>query len=970
MNSLQRPQMGRARKFAFLLILMGVVALNAANPHYFQQKVNYRLHARLIPSLGRIEGRAQMSYLNCSPDTLGELYFHLYLNRFRKFSGARLGYQEIIQISQTNGGALNWEVDRTLLRVKLPDSLLPGDSIQLQIQFNSVLPASADRLGVFGDHLDVGNWYPVPVVYNSEGWQLSQHYEGEFFQEWGNYLVEIEAPADFQIASTGVLVKENWNSADTTVGNPPTRIQTFSAKNVHDFAFSADPNFRLKTFDAGNTRLNFWILPEREKDWETLYPKVLEAFRILNRQIGVYPYPELDIVDSAIRAGGMEYPGLVMINQYINRQDDLLATVIHEIAHQWFYGLLANNQTLYGWMDEGWTTFWENWVYSQVAADSVYVESPPGFWGKYYGYWEDRRQEDWKRAREYVREENEPVNRPFDWYLKDPYLPTYQKASVVFSQLQYVMGDSLFFAAVRYYFQQWRFKHPSPPDMITCFETVYGGPLNWFFEQWLNTNWHCDYRVTKVEQEEIGPSASRPVIARISLERLGEIQMPLDIRMQLENDSVITRRIYTGAQAFVTGIEDNCIWPFKQKRFQYKISLPSKIRKVDLNPEGKLFDVNPLNDRQRFFPPLRFYWLHRQYIAPPLDSYAVSLMPDIFYDDYSGAQLGVKWIGYFSGNHPAFRGNLRVGHRLKGPIFRWETTWPVSGSATNLQLFLGINAGLLQTKTGLQKVWRWKREWEGELQAMWYFRERLSEESLLLPLPSRKVNNFLFRTKISRWGIGYRPPGGELVLRFTRQLPFAAEQYEQLTAGAKFRFNFFCNTDLELQGLAGWNYGELPVELQYRPGGEIYENILQNPFFHYTGLISEKSWQNHHLFVSENGGISSLAGSSPVKVNRYFNGSLEWRLPSPLQYVATFIPYFSEAEPALFAHWSAFQESAGYFHYGEAGIALTFSRLPFLFNYFDIEEASFHFPLLFSATGVKPEWEWRWNINFRFLPFE
>ena len=158
---------------------------------YFQQKVQYNIQVKLIPSLHRLEGYEEIVYKNNSPDTLTFLYFHLYMNRFREDfsydSGKKKneGYIELVSFKNSENEDVDYLVDETILKVELNKMILPGDSQSFKIRFNTVLPRAGDRLGYYGDHYDVGNWYPVPAVYDQYGWHADQHINGEVYQELG-----------------------------------------------------------------------------------------------------------------------------------------------------------------------------------------------------------------------------------------------------------------------------------------------------------------------------------------------------------------------------------------------------------------------------------------------------------------------------------------------------------------------------------------------------------------------------------------------------------------------------------------------------------------------------------------------------------------------------------------------------------------------------------------------------------------
>ncbi|MFN2126250.1 MAG: M1 family metallopeptidase, partial [Anaerolineales bacterium] len=395
--------------------------------------MQYNIQVKLIPSLHRLEGYEEIVYKNNSPDTLTFLYFHLYMNRFREDfsydSGKKKneGYIELVSFKNSENEDVDYLVDETILKVELNKMILPGDSQSFKIRFNTVLPRAGDRLGYYGDHYDVGNWYPVPAVYDQYGWHADQHINGEFYQEWGNFQVDITVPEGFVVAATGTLQNpeilpdsvhgSNRSFEYNSWSGDKTVTYRYLALRVHDFAWSADPDFVLKKEQINDVTLQFSILSFRMSDWEPQIERAEKAFLYFEKVIGKYPYPTLSIVDGYITAGGIEYPNLVIINDNIYDHRDLSATIIHEMAHQWFYGLLANNQTRYGWMDEVFATYFENLGMGEVYDSSQeYVHSPTGIWGNWLGYEEDFWRRDYLLYYRYYRSGNsEPINTHFDW---------------------------------------------------------------------------------------------------------------------------------------------------------------------------------------------------------------------------------------------------------------------------------------------------------------------------------------------------------------------------------------------------------------------------------------------------------------------------------------------------------------------------------------------------------------------------
>ena len=302
---------------------------------YFQQEVKYRIKVKLITALNRLEGQESFIYFNNSPDTLDYLYCHLYMNRFWEDQILTLnsGYIEVISIKDGNGSSLKYEINGTIVKVSLINSIAPSDSQSIHIRFNTILPKSTERFGYSGFHYDVGNWYPVPAVYDQYGWHTDQHLNGEFYQEWGSYYVEITVPAGFVVGATGELLNsevlpdaiesversyDNLQWSDST-----TVTYRFNAPHVHDFAWSADPEFILRNSEVNGINIHFLILPHRLEDWESQVEVAKKSIEFFEKKVGPYPYPNITVVNGYITAGGIEYPNLVIISDAISNSRSL-----------------------------------------------------------------------------------------------------------------------------------------------------------------------------------------------------------------------------------------------------------------------------------------------------------------------------------------------------------------------------------------------------------------------------------------------------------------------------------------------------------------------------------------------------------------------------------------------------------------------------------------------------------------------
>ena len=209
------PRRGQNVSILVVMVFLSLEALIAGaafhHENYFQQYVHYDIDVTLDTDVNVLEVNEQLLYVNNSPDTLSEIYFHLYMNKYRRHSltypdqTEDRGWIEIIDLVENEAVRNEFTVDHTLMNVPLAHPLTPGDSVRFDFRFQVKLPPAAGRYGYQGLHYDVGNWYVTPVVYDRAGWHLHQHLDNEFYQEWGDFNVTIRVPQDFRVGATGNL---------------------------------------------------------------------------------------------------------------------------------------------------------------------------------------------------------------------------------------------------------------------------------------------------------------------------------------------------------------------------------------------------------------------------------------------------------------------------------------------------------------------------------------------------------------------------------------------------------------------------------------------------------------------------------------------------------------------------------------------------------------------------------------------
>jgi len=592
---------------------------------------SYDIRARLLPDEKKIEGSEVLTWLNDSGAPVSELRFHLYLNAFKnnrttfmKESGGshrgfmaednRWGYITIDRFRIRDGSDLAPAMaflqpddgnadDRTVMKVDLPSPLAAQETIVLEIGFTAKLPKVFARSGFSGDFFMAGQWFPKIGVLQDGVWNCHQyHANSEFFADYGTYHVEITVPQKFIVGATGQRTGQ-------TVNADGTRTEVYDQEDVHDFAWTACPDFvefrEPYSLEEPRVETEMILLVHRShlKQKDRYAQALRNGLEFYSRNYGPYPYPTITLVDpapGAMAAGGMEYPTLFtsMTTSWMPRGVRLPEMVtIHEFGHGYWYGLVGSNEFEEAWLDEGINT------YSEIKAMS-----------KYYG--KDRSMIDIAGLRIGSVDYNRMSvigSRRFDPILKKSWdfingssyaLNVYSKAGLMLLTLEKWLGEDVMSRLMKTYFERWKFRHPTSEDFIRVAEEVSGKDLRWYFDQVLRSPDKLDYAVSGLAAEEISAgeglfeaaakeppakdanaSASpEPMLkayrSEITIARLGEWFFPQEIRIIFDDGETI-RETWDGRDRW--------------KRFVYLKT--SKVVSAEIDPDRKVvLDVNYANN--------------------------------------------------------------------------------------------------------------------------------------------------------------------------------------------------------------------------------------------------------------------------------------------------------------------------------------------------------------------------------------
>jgi len=672
------------------LLFMLVVSVGMpahSGERYWQQEVHYRMDVRLDTEDHVISGREDLTYYNHSPDTLNRLYFHLYQNAFtrgsyydkllqqagsnriRRLSEQGEGETDIRYIRDHHGNAVPYSIDNTIMRIDLDKPIVPGDSIQLAIGFDTRYGNISRRMKREGTTYIAAHWYPRIAVYDAHrGWNTDQHLMQEFYGDFGTFELSLTIPAHFIVGATGVLQNRSemlpdslrakldlgnfkdkpWGEPPSTVVEPTEETKTwhYIARNVHDVAWVASPDFRIDEAEWNGVTIYALAKEQHASGWQDAAEFTAKLIRHYSENWGMYEYPKMIVSDVN---SGMEYPMLTADGGRSPRYYGLLA---HEVAHNWFYGMLGSNETYRAMMDEGFTNF-----AASVAMRDILGPNNNTYWEQTGGWYEQLLFQEY--GRKYYRNYLPFMRMARSGYLVDPlsthsnkfneyrsYRQVYFKMAVCLYNLEYAIGDSLFNEAMQTYVRRWKFKHPYPEDFIHVVEEVTGTDLNWFFDEWFDKTSVIDYSITGVGTHR-NPEGDG-YVGRVKLRRKTFMNMPVDLQVTLMNGTTKSIHIPVNDQFAKNdpGLEvaDPWFgWGEINKTYTLEISTESPVRKARIDPSGRLADIHRLNNVSGTGVPVRWHFDNMVHRMPSLNSYDVWLRPSFRYNGTDGLKPGLHW---------------------------------------------------------------------------------------------------------------------------------------------------------------------------------------------------------------------------------------------------------------------------------------------------------------------------------------
>ena len=560
--------------FRFFLISFTFFFSSVSAQKYFQQEVNYKINVRLDDKNHELFADETIEYINHSPNELTFIYMHLWPNAYKNDSSALAkqllennetsfyfssekdkGYIDQIDF-KINGNSVKWELDSKdadICKIILNQPLKSNEKLIITTPFHVKIPLGIfSRLGHMGESYQITQWYPKPAVYDMNGWkQMPYLNQGEFYSEFGSFDVSITLPKNYVVGATGDLVdgesELQWLEAKVKetesistfpkndsfpVSDPETKTLHYTQNKVHDFAWFADKRFHVLKGETElphtKRKITTWAMFTNSEAnlWKNSISYINDAVYYYSLWNGDYPYNQVTAADGALSAGtGMEYPNVTIIGKS-GSSFGLETVIMHEVGHNWFYGILGSNERIHPWLDEGINSFYENRYIETKYPDATLIG----------GYSDSRLATRldltrYKHKKQYelaylwnaAKNEDQPIELPAYDYTNFNYGGiVYAKTAIVFDYLMAYIGEKKMDEAMKQYFETWKFKHPQPKDLRQILESVSGKNLSWFFDDMILSTKKLDYKIVSFKKFDNG---SYDIIVK----NTGEIKAPVAI---------------------------------------------------------------------------------------------------------------------------------------------------------------------------------------------------------------------------------------------------------------------------------------------------------------------------------------------------------------------------------------------------------------------------------------------------------
>ena len=581
------------KKFVLLFSFSFVASLSFSQA-YWQQEVNYKIEVKLDDKTHTLSAFESFEYINNSPDQLTFLYVHLWPNAYQnektalgkqlykmgendlKFGGDSIRGNIDSLNFKVDGQSVKWEYDSKhvdICKIYLNQPLPSKGRITVTTPFKVKIPSGEiSRLGHIGQSYQITQWYPKPAVYDKNGWnQIPYLTQGEFYSEYGSFDVSITVPKNYVIGATGDLqtaseiafldqlaekslqeiqsTSEGKKKEKTPFPASDAQYKTirYTQKDVHDFAWFADKRFQVLKGEVelphSKRKVTTWAMfvPENAKLWSKAIEYLNDGTYYYSLWNGDYPYNQVTAVDGTISAGGgMEYPNVTVIGNCRTAME-LEIVIVHEVGHNWFYGILGSNERVHGWMDEGLNTLNEmRYIQTKYPDNTNFSDMVMN--GKFHlNELDHHDMGDISYRMIAMLGEDQPIETHSADFTSANYgIIMYQKTGLVFFYLRHYLGEEKFDKAMSTYFETYKFKHPQPEDLRRVLEQNTGKNLAWLFEDLIQTTNHIDYKIKCAHRHDHGHT--------VKVKNVGQVDGPISVEAVKDGKVVETVWVEPGAK--------------------------------------------------------------------------------------------------------------------------------------------------------------------------------------------------------------------------------------------------------------------------------------------------------------------------------------------------------------------------------------------------------------------------------------
>jgi len=595
------------------------LAMNSAQP-LSQRIVHYEMDARYDAARHTIDATEVLTYHNLTGQSLDHFPFHLYLNAFQpkstwvreskrdgsrdttydKWEDKQYGAEEIKSFEVVGQGDLTSQLqfiqpddgnkdDETVVDAHLPKAIAPGAYVQFKIAFHDQMPETQARSGWKRDFVLGGQWFPKVGVWWHDAWNCHQyHAMTEFFADFGVYDVKLTVPQYEVVGASGVEV--------SSVVNPDkTKTVTYHGDDIHDFAWTASPRYKVKddgVFQGqmGPVKLQILMQPAHWSQVERHEKILKETLDHFERWYGPYPYKTLTLVDPEpdSAAGGMEYPTFITAGTSWFAPKGLLLepeeVIEHEFGHQYWYGMVATNEFEDAWMDEGINEYTQVKVEDSIFGPNTSVLNQ---WGLSAG---ERELQNLSYAS--VAGMDPIAQKAYEYYSFNSYGGiTYGKTACGLLTLEGIIGEDTIQKALHTYFMRYRFTHPTKEDFLKTIEEVSGKDLRWYFNQAIYGSPVLDYEVLKIASDPVDWYQERKGKKKeddknlvyqsyVSLHRKEDLVMPVELEVKFDNGDMVREH-----------------WDGQGRWTRFAYEKKAKIMSAEIDPDHKIqLDRNNFNN--------------------------------------------------------------------------------------------------------------------------------------------------------------------------------------------------------------------------------------------------------------------------------------------------------------------------------------------------------------------------------------